>query len=279
MLARSHPVQPESILIRRALVFSGPRLLLLVLSILIGTPAQAQLVSDDDRHIVAVLYFDNHTGEARYDALGKGIAEMLITDLSGIPYLRLVERARLQDLLNEVEFSRSDHADPETALEIGRFLAAEYVVIGSFVESSPQIRVDSRVIRTETGEILRSTSSSGSEEEFFAIHDALAHGLIEALELALSEDEAEAYLRHREEHRIADAETAVAFSEALDHYDREEYLEALEKMALVSRRAPGSALVSLTYAHMRSEVEGQAREEGRSFLRRLIRGAVGGGGG
>jgi len=279
MLTPYHPGSLESILIRRVLNCTGPCIVLLALSSLLGAPVQAQLVSEDDRHIVAVLYFDNHTGEARYDALGKGIAEMLITDLSGIPYLRLVERARLQDLLNEVEFSRSDHADPETALEIGRFLAAEYVVIGSFVESSPQIRVDSRVIRTETGEILRSTSSAGNEEEFFAIHDALAQGLIEALELALSEDEAEAYLRHREEHRITDAETAVAFAEALDHYDREEYLEAVEKMALVSRRAPGSALVSLTYAHMRSELQGQAREEGRSFLRRLIQGAVGGGGG
>ncbi len=259
----------------------APLLLLLALSVVVRVPAPAplaaQLVSEDDRHIVAVLYFDNRTGVDRYDALGKGIAEMLITDLSGVPYLRLVERARLRDLMNEVEFSRSDHADPETAIEIGRFLAAEYIVTGSFIDSSPRIRVDSRIIRTETAEILRSTSAEGNEEEFFEIHENLARSLIEALELTLSEDEAEAYLRHQEEHRIQDAETAMAFSEALELYDREEYFDALERMAFVARRAPGSALVSLTYSHMRDAAGSAARDEAGSFLRRFINSLIGGG--
>jgi TolB-like protein len=232
------------------------------------------------RKVVAVLYFANHTGVARYDALGKGIAEMLITDLSSLESLRLVERARLEELVAETRFSRSDHADPGTAMELGRMLAAEYVVTGAFTGVDADIRVDGRLIRTETSEILSSTQARGTEDRFFQIHETLAGALIEGLELALSDQEWDRFRETQQRNRIEDTETAVAYSDALDHYDRGQYLEALELMAFVARRAPTSALVGLTYQHMQDAARDRARESARdeagSLLRRLRRNIPGG---
>jgi TolB-like protein len=235
----------------------------------------------DDRTVVAVLYFDNHTGVERYGPLGKGLAEMLITDLSTLRSLRLVERSRLQDLIDEVEFSGSEHSDPETALEIGRFLAARYVVTGAFTGVEPELRVDGRLIRTETAEIVVTAQARGSEERFFEIHEELAEALIDGLALELSDEEWLEFRRVQEQNRLEDAETALAYSEALHLYDRGEYVDALERMAYVARRAPASGLVDLTHQHMqaaaREAARETAREESRSFLGRMLRGIFGGG--
>lgn len=232
--------------------------------------------SQDDRKVVAVLYFDNHTGAERFDPLGKGMAEMLITDLSGIQYLRLVERARLQDLIDEQRLSQSDHSDPDTALEIGRILAAEYVVTGSFTGIEPEIRVDSRLIHTESGEIVQTASASGTEEGFFTIQEELAFSLIQGMEIALTDQETEEYRQHLEGNRINNAESVVAFSRALNHYDRGRYLEAAEDMAFVAREEPGSAIVAITYQHMRDSAQEAAQEEGRSRLGNFLRGIIDG---
>ena len=55
---------------------------------------------------VAVLYFDNKSGRSALDPLKKGIALMLITDLSTVKGLRLVERTRIQALVEELGFER-----------------------------------------------------------------------------------------------------------------------------------------------------------------------------
>lgn len=231
--------------------------------------AQAPAADIDNRRIVAVLYFDNHTGDAEFDALGRGIAEMLITDLSGLARIRLVERSRLNDLIQEQEFSRSDHSDPATALRMGRMLAAEYIVAGSFVKVDPQLRVDGRVIGTESGEIHAAAEAQGEMDGFFAIHDELTAAILDGLEITLTAQEEEEFSRWRESNRIEDAETLRAYGQALNYFDRGMHFEALERMAYVSRRAPGSQMVDMTYQHMRAAAGEQARQEGRSFLRRL----------
>ena len=249
------------------LLLSG---LLWAFSIALPAPIEAQSTAED-RKVLAVLYFDNHTGDERFEHLGKGMAEMLITDLSGLPALRLVERARLQDLISEQELSRSNHSNPETALRIGRILAAEYVITGSLTASEPEFRVDSRVIHTETAEILRTASATGTRDRFFTIHEELSLAILEGLEIVLNEGEQADFERHREGNRIEDLETTVAYSQALDHYDRGNYVDALERMAFVAQRAPASAIVGMTMERIRAGASAAAAEEGRSRARDFIR--------
>ena len=64
------------------------RTLLLVPLLCIPTALEAQKA-------VAVLRFDNNTGDARYDNLGRALSTMMITDLSVVEAIRLVEREKL----------------------------------------------------------------------------------------------------------------------------------------------------------------------------------------
>src|SRR5688500_14856488 len=102
----------------------------------LAQPSAAQTPFDsvaDTRPTVAVMYFTNVALERRedYEPLTRGIAEMLITTLAANPALRLVERARLQALIDEGTLNRSARIDEETAVRVGRLLGARHMIFGA----------------------------------------------------------------------------------------------------------------------------------------------------
>ena len=114
------------------------------------------------RKTVAVLRFDNNSGNADYDPLGKGIAAMMITDLSSVEAVQVGERERMQDLVGEMQMQQSKLFDPKTAVQLGKLVGAEYVVTGALMALDPKLRIDTRVIRVSTGEIVKTAKRTGA---------------------------------------------------------------------------------------------------------------------
>lgn len=220
---------------------------------------------------LAVLDFDNNSGDSRYDPLGKGVASMMISDLSSVPSIQVVERQRLQDLMREMDLQRSRYFDPSTAQQLGQMVGAEYVLVGSLVAMQPKIRIDTRVVRVATGEVVKTAEVTGREDRLFELQQKLADALIDGLEIALSPEERERLLAQQEANRIQTVETALAYSEALSLFDREDYVGAAEKMAGVMRAAPGSALVALTYHEMKTRAARAAKEKARNRIGKFLR--------
>ena len=107
--------------------------------------------------VVAVLYFDNNSfgkDRADFDGLGKGIADLLITDMASNPSMRVVERDRIQSILQEQSLVQSKSIDPQTAVRLGKLLGAQYMITGGFMsDGKGALLVTSRVISVETGAI------------------------------------------------------------------------------------------------------------------------------
>jgi TolB-like protein len=220
---------------------------------------------------VAVLYFDNNTGSADYDAMGRGVAAMLITDLSGVPEIKLVERERLQSVLAEQKLQQSGFFDPETAVKTGRLLGAEYLLTGQFTASNPEIRIDTRVVRVETGEVVRTAKVQGKEDKFFDLQQKLAKELVKGLPVAVS-PEAMAELEARQEkNRIDDGRVMVAFSQGLQRLDYGDHVGAIEKLGPVMIKAPESAIVAAAYAEARRRSGNVAKQKVRDGLKGALR--------
>lgn len=119
------------------------------------TPALAR--AQANAPVVAVLYFDNNSfgkDRADYEGLGKGIADLLINDMASNPAMRVVERDRLQSILQEQNLVASKSVDPQTAVRLGKLLGAQYMVTGGFMsDGKGTLLVTSRVINVETGAI------------------------------------------------------------------------------------------------------------------------------
>ncbi len=138
---------------------------------------------------IAVAYFDNNTGDAELDPLAKGLADMLITDLGGLKMVRIVERAKLNQVLGELALSQGKFIDPKTALKLGKGLSAQYIMTGGYALAGGVLRIDARVFRVDSGEVVSSERAEGKKEEFFALEKQLVDALIDALQLKLGRDE------------------------------------------------------------------------------------------
>ena len=80
---------------------------------------------------IAVQAFVNQ-GDENYRAMAKGLAAMIIADLSKVPGLKVLEREKVQLLLNEAKLGDSGLADKDSAVRSGRLMRAEKVVVGNF---------------------------------------------------------------------------------------------------------------------------------------------------
>ncbi len=219
-----------------------------------------------DRKTVAVLSFTNGSGDAQYDPLGKGIAAMMITDLSDVPSVELVERERLSDITGEMQLQQSKLVDPATAVSVGKLVGAQYVVTGAISALDPRVRLDTRVIRVETGQIVKTAQVSGEQKQFFDLEQKLSRQLIKGLDVALSPEDSARLARKQEQERIDDLSVQLHYSQALDLFDRKLYVEAAEKMAGVVKEAPQSTLVQATYKVMADRARQDAKHKVGSKL-------------
>jgi TolB-like protein len=67
-----------------------------------------------------------------YAAMAKGLAAMIIADLSKVPGLKVLEREKVQLLVDEARLGSSGIADPRSAVRTGQLLRAEKVIVGNF---------------------------------------------------------------------------------------------------------------------------------------------------
>ena len=85
---------------------------------------------------------------------GLSCQDNLIDALFNQNRFKIVERDLLDLVLQEQKLSRTQLIDRKTALKLGRLVAAKSIVSGSIIESRTGIEIVSRLIDTETSEIL-----------------------------------------------------------------------------------------------------------------------------
>lgn len=150
---------------------------------LVAAPARAQ----DTRPGIAVLPFDNSGSygqdKENFDALQKGIAGMLISELAANPAARVVERTQIQSLLDEQNLGAGGRVDPQTAAKIGKLVGARYVITGTFIDFYGDFRVDLRLVNGETGEIIKVESDRMQRDHLFDIIRSLATRLMKDVNL------------------------------------------------------------------------------------------------
>ena len=133
----------------------------------------AQQKNQDTRPGLAVLPFSNGgsygQGKEDFAALERGIAGMMISELSQNPAARVLERQEIQRLLDEQNLGAQGRVDPQTAAKVGKLVGARYVVMGTFVDFYGDFRVDVRLVNTETSEIVKTESERMQRDHMFDI--------------------------------------------------------------------------------------------------------------
>jgi TolB-like protein len=194
-----------------------------------GVPAiAAQGGGQDTRPGIAVFAFSNGGSygaqKEDYDALERGMAGMLISELGANPALRVVERENIQHLVDEQNLGASGRVDDQTAARIGKLVGARYAVMGSFIDLYGDFRVDVRVVNVETSEIIKTEKVSMQREHLFDLVRNLAGALNKDLNLPpLSRQVSEERMS-----RQVPTEALTFYSRALLYHDRGQKDKAIE---------------------------------------------------
>jgi TolB-like protein len=187
-----------------------------------------------DQKTIAILYFDNSSGNSQLDALKKGLADMLISDLSNLQMLRVVEREKLEEVMAELKLSSGREFDPATRQKLGKLLGAETILFGSYFEMIGQFRMDARIVKTETGEILKSEGVSGITADFMKLEKQLVWKIARGLDVRFSDKEEAAIMASQ----AVSYEATLAYADGLELYDSGDKPGALKKFEKAVEMAP-----------------------------------------
>jgi TolB-like protein len=213
----------------------------LVALCLLGATASAA----DPPPTVAVLYFDYTGKDAELEVLRKGLAQMLISDLSATDAIRVVERDRLEDVLGELKLQGSAKIDPQSAVKLGKLLGARYLVLGGYFDLQGVLRVDARIVEVETGRVLKSFGANAKPGDFLPVEQKVAGDLGGWFAAGLPRPAAPVGKKPPRPPAALKTRTAVKYAEALAVLDAGDRKKAKEALTQVLKEQPDFALASL----------------------------------
>jgi hypothetical protein len=140
------------------------------------------------RGAVGVPPFASNGRDTTLVPLAFALADLVATDLSRSARVSIVERARLGEVLRELDLSGSGRVDSATAPRVGRLISAERLIFGS-VEPLPDgktIRLGARIGDVASGAVMTAVDASAPLVEIFAAEKALVLRLFEQMGVTLT---------------------------------------------------------------------------------------------
>ncbi len=214
--------------------------LVLALAALVAVRGRTPAGAGDDRSSLAVFYFDNLSEDAQLDWLETGLTDMLVTNLSQSPSLRVLSTARLYQLLDELGQRDAPAISAGVVGEVARRADVATALVGSFVRAGSQIRIQAQLQDPESGEVLASERVEGDAEEgLFDLVDQLTGRIRSRLELKVLAEGADPKL---EDVTTSSVDAYRYFVKGMHHHERLEEHEARTMLEKAVAADPGFAM-------------------------------------
>ena len=205
---------------------------------------------------VAVTPLTFNGSDSSLAPLGRGLADLMITDLSRSSRLTVVERDRLEALLDELSRSASGRVDATTALRSGRLARAGRLVRGSITQlGSSALRADAAVVNVATAQAGGPVNEDFSLDALFDAEKRIVLALFAEMGITLTAAE-RAAIEQRPTKSLA---AFLAYSRGLAAEDEGRFGDAARFYGEAARLDPGFA------AARGSEQRTQAISEGSAM--------------
>jgi serine/threonine protein kinase/tetratricopeptide (TPR) repeat protein len=135
---------------------------------------------------LAVIPFQNTSGDASWDWLGPSLADMLSTDVGQSTHLRAVSSDRVQQVFHDLRIAPNSIVDSTVLGRVAEFTNADTLVWGQYTKLGDQIRIDATLQDRKHNRTIQVKAEAANQQDLSAAVDRLA-GLIRQ-NLALSPD-------------------------------------------------------------------------------------------
>jgi TolB-like protein len=192
------------------------------------------VLAAERKKTLAILDFSNNSlvDKEKQASLSQGLAEIMITELSKIQSLQLVERQKINSLIQEMQLSQSGMISDAAGVQVGKLLGAHFLVFGSYMISfNNKIRVDIRIVAVETGVTVKAEEVTDKVTKLFEIIKQLNEKITKDLNINLTKQEQKSLMETN-----ASLDVISSFSEGLEYEElnkiaeaKKMYMKTLEK--------------------------------------------------
>ncbi len=176
---------------------------------------------------IAIMEFDNYSVGDYQEELGfitKGIADFFEADFGKISDLKVVERDKVDFILNEIELSESGKVSSSTAIQIGKLLGAQIMVFGNITQlDSKNCKMLVKAVKVETSEII-ATVELEDKPDYFKMEKELVKELAAKLNISISKETGDLL----EAGGTDSFDAATLYSKGLYYMDKYDYKKAYD---------------------------------------------------
>jgi len=212
--------------------------------------AQNLLLQEDQLNLpalspqaIAVFPLSYQGKNEDFAVLSKGLCEMMITDLSQVKNLQLIERIRLNALMEEMSLAQTGLLNPQTATRFGRLLSAGQILYGVYdVLGEEQFRVTMEIkdlIDPETPAL--KASSSAELKNLLRLEKRIVFGFIAKMGIQLTQEERRRILHIPTKNMHA----FIAYCKGLDRQDAGQFEAAAAYFQQAQQLDPDFDLVDV----------------------------------
>jgi TolB-like protein/DNA-binding winged helix-turn-helix (wHTH) protein len=175
--------------------------------------------ADAQIHSIAVLPFENLSGDSSQDYFAEGLTDAVTTDLAQIGAVKVISR------------SSANHykKDYKPLVKIGQELGVDAVVEGTVARSGDKVRVNARLISTGDDRNLWAQSFERDTGDILSLEDDLAQSVSRRIEVALTPN----YMHRRDEPHPVNVQAYEAYLSGMhdlnNHRTNNELQKSLEQ--------------------------------------------------
>jgi tetratricopeptide (TPR) repeat protein len=204
---------------------------------------------------VAVMPFRFSGADTSLKPIERGFAELVTTDLSRVSRLTVLERERLQVLLDEIELQQQHGAAEGTGVRAGKILQVGKMVGGSIQQQGDELQANAIVTDLATTSIGTPARDQRSLDELFTLEKNIVLGLLQSMGVVPTTAERNA-IEQRPTRSLA---AFLAYSRGLELADQGRFDDASRAFDNAVRIDPGFAPAARKSQEVKSAAIGQSQ--------------------
>lgn len=166
---------------------------------------------------IAVADFDAAGLRSDLAPLARGLAEFTAIDLAKVKSLRVVDRLKIDAILNELQLVQTGAVNQSSAPRLGRLLGSRHLVTGTVLGLGEEdFRLNGAIVNTVDSSVLDAATGEGELRRLFAVQKEFVFRVLNDLQIQLTPEERDAIAKVPTESFLA----FLSFSRGLEYQQR-----------------------------------------------------------
>ncbi|MFO7979383.1 MAG: tetratricopeptide repeat protein [Candidatus Aminicenantes bacterium] len=206
-------------------------------------------LSSEGKPSLAVMYFENNTGDEALSHWRKGIADLLITDLMQSKYLKVLGGDQLVKILTQLDQLETQSYSSEVLKRVAAQAGVDHIARGSYSRAGNILRIDMVLQEAESGDPIATKKVEGeTEAAIFTMVDELTKWTKESLMLS-AQQMADDLDEEIGTVTTSSPEAYKFYMDGLNFFEKGEYEKSIEPLGKAIAQDPGFAMAYRKIAH------------------------------